>query len=398
MDNQILPSHHAAHTFYLSSQPISSTWVEIDPRAFAHNVALYKQLCAPALFAPVIKSNAYGHGMELIAQLCEQLPTVDVLAVASLDEALQLRVRGIKKPLLVLSIVHGDLTSAIEQDVRLVVYNLETALALQNCAQKINKNALVHIKIDTGLSRLGVMPAQAVQFVELVAALPNITIEGIFTHFADSENEDQTFVQHQIAQFNMVIGCLEKQGVSIPLRHAACSAAATMATQSHGTLVRAGVGTYGLWPSLDAQRITLQKIPHFTLKPVLSWKTSIIHLKEIAPGESVGYDRTFTARRTTKIATLPIGYWDGYDRSFSNSGVVVIRGAQARVVGRVAMNLTMVDVTDIVDVTLADEVLLLADHAGIRAEDLAARCQTINYEIVTRINPLIPRILKKETR
>lgn len=398
MNNLISLPQQAAQILNQPQQLFSSTWVEIDPQAFAHNIAMYKKVCTPALFAPVIKSNAYGHGIELIAQMCETLPAVDFIAVASLDEAVQLRMHGIKKPILVLSIVQGDLAQAVLHDIRLVVYNYETVHALEAAAQQLGKKAIVHIKLDTGLSRLGVLPAQAIQFVEQVYQLPHINIEGIFTHFADSENEDQTFVAHQLLQFNFVIDHLAARGITIPLRHTTCSAAATMAFQAHGTLVRAGVGTYGLWPSQDTQRIAMEKIPQFSLKPVLTWKTSIIHLKEIPVGGCVGYDRTFTAQRVTKIATLPIGYWDGYDRSLSNNGLVIVRGKQAPIVGRVAMNLTMVDVTDIVDVALADEVLLLGDYPGVRAEDLAARCGTINYEIVTRINPLIPRIIREKNR
>jgi len=369
-----------------------STWVEINPHAFAHNINAYKNLCQGALFAPVVKSNAYGHGIEIISRLCDELEAVNYICVVSLQEALQLRAVGITKPILVLSIVDGDLDQAVRQDIRLVVFDLGLASDLNRIGAQLGKKAMVHVKVDTGLSRLGVLSAHAAGFVKKLWSMSNLEVEGIFTHLADSENEDQTFVQCQLQRLDNVILDLTASGINIPLHHATCSAAATMSTRSRGNFVRAGVGIYGLWPSDDVQQFSAANYPAFSLQPVMTWKTKIMQIKEIAAGESVGYDRTFIAQQTTRVATLPIGYWDGFDRAFSNCGVVVINRNQARVLGRVAMNLTMIDVTHL-DVAVGDEVILLGNLEGVTVQDLANRVGTINYEIVTRINPLIPRVI-----
>jgi len=368
-----------------------NSWVEIDTQALQHNLASYKNIIKPALLAPVIKSNAYGHGISLVASICEQTAAVDMLCVVNVSEALYLRSMGIKKPLLVLSILRDDVQAAILQDIQLVVVDLATAITLNDLGKKLGKKVEIHIKIDTGLSRLGFLSCDAFETITLIHKLQFIIIKGIFTHFADSENIDQTFTNQQIARFNTLIEALEDHGISIPLRHTSCSAAITANIQSHFTLSRVGIGIYGLWPSHENKKLTHSYYPSFSLKPALTWKTAIMQLKEIPVGSSIGYDCTHTVDRASMIAVLPIGYWDGYDRGFSNTGQVMIKNKLAPVVGRVAMNLTMIDVTDL-DACVGDEVILLGNAPGVSAEDLAMRCQTINYEIVTRINPLLPRI------
>jgi alanine racemase len=369
-------------------------WVEIDSSAFNHNIAQYKSVIAPALLAPVIKSNAYGHGIELMATLCEQNNQVDIVAVVALSEALLLRTIGIQKPILVLSIIDEDLEHAIVHNIDVVVFDLASAQELDRIGKALNKKANVHIKVDTGLSRLGVHENSALSFIETVHRLSHITVRGIFTHFASSESTDQAFTNQQIDRFNFIVDHAAIRGIHIPLRHTSCSAATTANSRSHHTMARMGIGLYGLWPSQENKLMTQQMYPHFVLRPVLTWKTRIILTKEIAAGSYIGYDQTFRADKTMRIATLPVGYWDGYDRRFSNKGVVLINGTLAPVVGRIAMNLTMVDVTHI-PAAVGDEVSLLGAHAGITADDLAHQCDTINYEIVTRINPLTPRVVQE---
>lgn len=370
-----------------------STWVEIDTQAFEHNLASYKKIIGSALLAPVVKSNAYGHGIEIIAKLCDKSLYVDIICVVSLSEALLLRSRGIKKPILVLSIIDNDLTKAISLDIALVIYDIETVSHINEIAESINKKASVHIKVDTGLSRLGVIAENALDLIKKVCELKNINIDGIFSHFADSENEDPTFANLQITRFNNLLENIENNNIKINLRHMTCSAAITLLEKSHHNLVRLGIGIYGLWPS-SINKLKYQKTnPEFTLKPILTWKTKVIQIKKISMGSFIGYDRTFKAEQDMTIATLPIGYWDGYDRRLSNIGKVSIAGTIVPVIGRIAMNLTTIDITGL-EVQIGQEVTLLGNHQAISAEDLASNCKTINYEIVTRINPLIPRVVK----
>lgn len=377
----------------ISSTTHHNTWVEINAHALEHNIKNYKAIVAPALLAPVIKSNAYGHGINTIAKILDNHRDVGLICVASLSEAIALRGMGIGKPLLVLSIIDADLQNAVMYDIDTIIYNLHDALELNAIAQRLNKQAKVHIKVDTGLSRLGLLQEEAIKLAQVIHALPAVILHGIFTHFASAESSNQAFTNQQISQFNRVIDILHDQGIWIPLKHTASSAATTANQASHFTMPRIGIGLYGLWPSQDNKELTALAHPEFSLQPILTWKTRIIQIKEIPAGSHVGYNLTYQASRKTRIATLPIGYWDGYDRRLSNKGMVLINNQLAPVVGIVAMNLTMVDVTDI-QAAPGDEVTLLGNHPGVTAEDIAKHCKTINYEIVTRINPLINRIIK----
>lgn len=375
-------------------QEPTSSWVEIDASALEHNIGHYKAICKPALLAPVIKSNAYGHGIELVAKLLDQNTNVDILCIVSLSEAVRLRTIGIKKPLVVLSILDTNLEHAIIHDIQVIVYDLTTVLELNRLGKLHHKKAHVHVKVDTGLSRLGLLKDNAVLFIESIYHLPFIKVNGIFTHYANSESVDQTYTNYQLNNFNTVVEYLESKGISIPLRHTSCSAALTANIATHHTMVRAGIGMYGLWPSNDNKKITQQIYPGFSLRPVLTWKTRVIQIKEIPAGSYIGYNCTHQVHKTSQIATLPIGYWDGYDRRLTNKGLVMIKGHVVPVVGIVAMNLTMIDVTGL-DVAVGDEVTLLGNHEGLTAYDIAKTCGTINYEIVTRINVSLARIVKK---
>ncbi|HVT63304.1 MAG TPA: alanine racemase, partial [Legionellaceae bacterium] len=314
------------------------TWIEIDKEAFNHNVQQYKRRVQPALFAIVVKSNAYGHGMHQIASLAEANPHVDYLCTVSLSEAVALREHSIQKPIIVLSILDSALEQAFMHDIELVLFDMQQALLLQSLGKKQQKKISVHIKVDTGLSRLGILHTAAHAFIKEVAQLSHIHIKGIFTHFAQSEKKNQTFTNLQIQRLETVIDSLRKDGIEIPLRHSSCSAAITANTKSHFTLARAGIGIYGLWPSLENQATTQETDSLFSLKPVLTWKTKIIQIKEIPTRSSIGYDRTFITKKISRIATLPVGYWDGYDRKLSNKGYVYINDHRAPIAGRIAMN------------------------------------------------------------
>lgn len=362
----------------------ASSWIEIDAQALLSNIAQFKKLAPHARFAPVIKGNAYGHGIVEVARLLQSSNHVDLLCVVSVSEALLLRKKGISKPLLVLSIIDGSLMQAIQKDIELVVYNYEIAVEINRVAQQLNKKAKVHIKIDTGLSRLGILADDAVKIVTAIAALRFLSLQAIFSHLANSE-EDIAFARYQIDLCKYI-----QQQLPIKTIHISCSAALWTLPESHTDLVRLGIGIYGLWPSQEIKKKVQQQHPSFDLKPVLTWKTRIIQIKTVRKGTSIGYGRTHIVMQDTTIAVLPIGYWDGYDRGLSQKSFVTINGHSAPVVGRVAMNMCMIDITGL-SVTEADQVILLGGTGITSADNLAEICNTINYEIVTRINPLLLR-------
>ena len=371
-----------------------SSWVVNDSTAFSHNIAAYKAIVGnDAQLAVVLKSNAYGHGLEIVAKLVDENKAVDLICVVSVSEALRLRFIGIQKPILVVSILDGDLVAAVKQRIQLVVYNKESLHRIQHASQLAQKIAQIHLKFDTGLSRLGVGPDDWHEFVASVAAFKKIDIVGIFTHLADAESNDQQFSKLQLERFRHAQHLIAEQLGYLPLIHYSCSAALGTLNSSSHSIARFGIGLYGLWSSVENKAMMKKLYPSFSLRPVMSWYSRIIQLKSVSAGASIGYDMSFIAPVAMRLAIVSVGYWDGFDRCFSNNGVVCIAGQLACVVGRVSMNLTIVDVTHIAHVQEQDPVLLLGNMPGVRAEDLAERAGTINYEIVTRINPLLPRCI-----
>lgn len=376
-----------------------NSWLEISKSAILHNLSQFQKIVGKSVeIMPIVKSNAYGHGMIGVAKLVA--PKVRWLGAVSLDEALELRKNKIKKRIFVLSYaLEGAISKSrlqeegIRQNIDLPVYDLEYAKVISKEAKKQkNKKARVHIKIDTGASRVGVLTKEAVKFIQQVNKLPNIKIEGVYSHFAASE-ENQSYTKKQLRSFNQVLAKLEKLGIKIPYKHFACSAATLVEPKAYFNLIRLGLSLYGLWPSKLAKKIALRKYPWLKLKPALSWKTKIIQVKEIPAGTKVGYGCTYTAKKKIKLAVLPVGYWEGYDRHLSNRGEVIIKNKRCPVIGRVCMNLTMIDVSRVKNVKAGDEVVLLS--RGVPAEELAEKIGTINYEVVTRINPILPRIYIK---
>ena len=367
----------------------NSAWVEVSAQALLHNINQYKQIIPPhTILAPVIKGNAYGHGLLEVAQILERTDLVSYVCVVSLSEALFLRTQNITKPILVLSILDAPLEGAIQSSIDIILHDADTAQKLNTLAQKHNISARVHIKINTGLSRLGVHYTQAEAFIKNCMALSHITIKGIFSHYIDAEDLNPVHCPLQQQRFNT----LTKQFPSIPYKHFSCSAALSRFDTAY-TFARFGIGLCGLWPSKENKKRTLNLHPAFSLQPVLTWKTKIIAIKKIPAESAVGYNATFTTLKETITAVLPIGYWDGYDRKLSNSGVVKIHNQFAPVLGRVAMNMIVVDITDIKNITIGDTATLLGTDLKISAETFAQKCSTINYEITTRINPLLKRII-----
>lgn len=377
----------------VASQTLGSSWVEISKQAFLHNIAQYKHVVGERDFAVVVKSNAYGHGIDAIAQLCETSHAVQWMCTASLSEAVQLRRNGITKPLLVLSYIDADLTDAVMFDIDVVVYDHATLVHLHQAAQEMKKKARVHIKVDTGLSRLGVAPDAAYALICAGRQMPSLIINGIFTHFAESEKTGKGFTEQQILQMRMLKQRLAQEAITIPYYHYSCSAALTVVEDKEYNFARMGLGVYGLWPSKENKIITQKTYPDFTLLPVMTWKTKVVQVKQVPAWSFVGYGRTHTTTRETLLAVLPVGYWEGYGRGLSNQAVVLVQGCYAPVLGRVSMNVMVIDVTDVPGVVVGTEVTLLGAQAQISAEAIAEKVGTINWEVVTRINPLLPRIL-----
>lgn len=358
------------------------TKVEISKNNIVHNLEMFRKLASKdRLLMPVVKSNAYGHGMTGISRIIEDTGLADKICTVNSDEAKLLRKNGIKSPILILSYWDDP-----QPDFEYAVYTLEQAKELSN----LNKNIKIHLKADTGTSRLGVLASEFVKFAKEVNALPSLEIEGVFTHYANSE-EDNAFTRQQTKELEDIKKELVKAGVDVGCYHAACSAASMSSPNGYFDGVRLGLSLYGMWPSPFSQAMAEKNYPWLELKSALTWKTKIVQVKQIPKGQFVGYGSTFRAQNDMKMAVLPIGYNEGYDRLLSNKGQVLIQGKRCKVLGRVCMNLTMIDVSD-VEAEIGDEVILMGDE--ITAEEFAAWADTINYEVVTRINPLIPRIYK----
>ncbi len=370
----------------------SLVWIELDREAPDHNVRELKA-CAGGgvLFCAVVKSNAYGHG---VAQMVQLLPSCDWFAVNSLEEGLELRELGVERPVLLLGHVPiRRLQEAVKADLRLTVYNHETAQALAKLHPP--KPARVHLKVETGTGRQGIQIEDIGSFVEEIEAAEGVVLEGLSTHFANIEDTlNHEYSEQQLSLFQQALNILDSMKLTPPIVHTACTAATILFSKTHFSMLRTGIGIYGLWPSRETFiSVKMGGGPIPDLRPVLIWKTKIAQIKVLEEGSYIGYGCTYKTTRRTTMAVLPIGYADGYDRSLGNNAYVLVHGKRAPVIGRVCMNLTMIDITDIQDVALEDEVVLLGNSGKetISAETMASWAGTINYEIVTRINPLLER-------
>lgn len=371
-------------------------WVEIDRAALAANLRSFRRLVGPGVaLMPVVKSNAYGHGLAEVAALLASADRALWFGVNSLDEGLRLRSLGVRRPVLVLGYVPlARLEEAAAAGLRLTVYNPETVRALARIRTKAAVR--LHLKLETGTNRQGVDLAGALRIAALIARSPGLELEGCSTHFANIEDTTSpVYPRAQIARYQRILDALRARGHRPAMNHVACTAAALVFPETHRQLVRLGIGLYGLWPSRETMLSLAERGRRFSLAPVLSWKTRVAQVKTIPPGSYVGYGCTYRTTRRTRIAVLPVGYNEGYDRKLSNAAHVLVRGKRAPIRGRVCMNLCMADVTDIPGVRLEDEVVLMGKQGRehVSAEQLAAWIGTINYEAVTRINPLLPRIV-----
>ena len=378
--------------------PTAKTWLEVSRSALTHNVGAIRALLEDGTdFMAVVKSNAYGHGLEPVASAVAD--RVDWFGVDSLVEAEKLRgLPGlVDQKILILGFTPAAAHRQLVQGgFRSVVYDVDTARSLNEAAASLGVTARVHLKIETGTTRQGIWPAELPDFAAQVAELPALKVEGIYTHFANIEDtSDATYAQLQLTRFKEAIQTLRAAGLEPSVRHATCSAAAMLFPETHFDLARVGISLYGLWSSaLTCQNLQANGT-YCELRPALTWKTRIAQVKAVPAGTPISYGLTEKVDRDSRVAVLPVGYWDGYDRRLSSIGQVLVRGQRAKVLGRVCMNMMMIDVTGINGVRTGEEVVLLGRQGGetISAEELAEHIGTINYEVVTRINPLLPRIL-----
>jgi alanine racemase len=378
-------------------------WVEVDGAAIRSNLAEFRRRLTPAtLLGAVVKSNAYGHGMLEVAALAREA-SVDWLCVNNVDEGVALREAGHDLPILILGYVAlAALDAVVAHRLRPVVYNLATLDRLEDLAARSGTTVPVHLKLETGTHRQGVLESDLPAFLERFRSSSRLKLEGVSTHFANIEDTtDHGFAESQIAAFARMSSSVAEALRSAPIRHAACSAAVLLFNRTHLDLARIGISLYGLWPSKETYVSCLERgKPSLDLTPALTWKTRIAQVKTVPEGGYVGYGLAYRATRPTRIAVLPVGYFEGYDRGLSGVGHVLVHGKRAPVRGRVCMNMCMVDVSDIPKAAVEDEVVLLGAQGEerIRAEQIAAWCGTISYEIVSRIHPSLPRVVTRSER
>lgn len=368
--------------------------VEISSKNLIHNLNQFKKKVGKkAKMMAVVKANAYGHGIKKVAKIVSQ-NKIDWFGVNSLEEGLLLRQLKMKQPILVLGYIPlVEIKKAIEKELSFVVYNPETVKKANSVASRLKRKAKIHLKIETGTNRQGIQLADLTSFIQFCLNKENIQVQGIYTHYANVEDTlDHHFAMSQLKKFKKAVDLVYQQGIE-PICHTACSAAAILYPKTYFDLIRLGISLYGLWPSREVEVLANHSRKKINLKPVLSWKSIIAQIKEVDEGETVGYGRSYKANRKMKIAIVPVGYWDGYDRRLSNHGRVLVKGQFVPIVGRICMNILMVDVSGIDDLSPEETVVLLGKQGRneITANELAEKIGTINYEVVTRINSLITR-------
>ncbi|WAM37033.1 alanine racemase [Caldicellulosiruptor acetigenus] len=371
-------------------------WAEIDLDNLVYNLENIKKKILPQThIMAVVKADAYGHGAVEISRVLVK-NGVSMLAVAIIDEALQLRHFNFDVPILILGFTPFELSEqVVENEISQTVYTYEQAYYLSQAAQKIGKKAKIHIKVDTGMGRIGFLCCnESIQTVLNIAKLPNIELEGIFSHFSSADDPDSDhFTHEQFMKFENFVKELNKNGVYFKYKHIANSSAAIRFPQYQLDVVRLGLILYGLYPSSSLKE-------HLSIKPVMSVKARVINVKEVPEGFPISYNRRYITTRKSKIATIPIGYADGFTRVGSSQRHVLIKGEFAKVVGSICMDQCMVDVTDIEDVKIGDEVVIIGRQGKneILADHLAEQIGTINYEVVCSFSKRIPRVYIKDGR
>ncbi|UCE51073.1 MAG: alanine racemase [Desulfobacterales bacterium] len=380
-------------------------WAEVDLNAYAHNIKELRRITHPnARLMAVVKANGYGHGACVVAREALQ-NGAEWLGVARINEAIQLRTEGFAAPILIFGYTPPDLADKlIEFDLTQTVYSYSTAEVLSSKAQSRGKTIRIHIKVDSGMGRLGLLPqvlvsptasqdpkSDPVREIESIAKLTGLETEGIFTHFATADSADKSYANKQLDIFLEFLNRLRQAGLDPPIKHAANSSALIDLPESHLDLVRPGIATYGLYPSDEVNK------KRVTLKPVMALKSRIIHLKQVPAGFNVSYGITYQTEKPTTIATVPVGYADGFNRLLSSRGDMLVHGQRVPIIGRVCMDLSMLDVRDLSNVNLEDEVVIFGQQGdeSITADEIASRLNTINYEVVSTVMERVPRIYIK---
>ncbi|MBU3104439.1 alanine racemase [Clostridium gasigenes] len=371
---------------------IRAVWAEIDLDCIKHNMIEIRKQVGEKIIIAIVKADAYGHGaIDVASVLLEN--GADKLGVAVITEALELRKSGIKAPILILGYTPLDFTKdLIDQNIEQTVYSLDYAIGLSEIALKEGKQIDIHIAIDTGMGRLGFLPnEESLDDIEKINNLKNINIKGIFTHFSSADETDKEYTMMQLNKFKQFNKSLEERGIKIKEKHLSNSAAILDMEEAYFDAVRPGIIIYGYYPSNE---VIKEKI---NLKPALTLKSNIVHVKVLPKGEYISYGREFKTERESIIATLPIGYADGYTRALYKKGKVIINGKSAPIVGRICMDQCMIDITDVGPVKVGDEVILIGEDQGIKfnADDIAKLLNTINYEVLCLIGKRIPRVYKK---
>lgn len=377
---------------------IKRTWAEIDLDAAKANFEAIKNYIGKTKICCVVKADGYGHGAQKLAQLYSKLGA-EHFAVSNIDEALELRECGIKEPVLVLGYTPVALAAKLSAyRISQAVYSLEYAEQLSNACEKANVSLDVHIKIDTGMSRIGFMcqsfPKDEASLAEIekVSKMKNLRLRGIMAHFAVSdEGEDgKAYTEKQFENFEYTVKALSDRGITFDIIHHANSGAVEYYPETYKSMVRAGIILYGLAPNPALES-------SLSLTPVMTLKSTVAHVKKLRKGSTVSYGRTFTADRDMVVATVPIGYADGYFRSLSKEGYMGVKGKKAKILGRVCMDQTIIDVTDIEGVKISDEVVVFSkgDDGAPTASQLATFADTINYEIVCAVSKRVPRVYMK---
>lgn len=366
----------------------SRTYVSVDLGAVRHNIEeARKNIREDTKIMAVVKADAYGHGAVEVSHALSDL--VDAYGVAMAEEALELRRSGIRKRILILGYTAEDwFPELIGHRIAQTVYTWEMAEKLNRAAEQLGQKAIVHIKLDTGMGRIGFAAAdENVRVVKQISALPYLELEGIFTHFARADEAAPDPIREPFHQFQFFVTKLEREGINIPIRHVSNSAAIINFPEGNLNMVRSGITTYGLYPSEQVSREVMR------LTPAMQWKSVVSYVKDIEAGTSISYGGTFVSDRSMKVATIPVGYADGMKRDLSNKGRVLIRGRYANILGRVCMDQFMVDVSDIPYVSAGDEVTIFGRDGGreIPVEEVAGQCHSFNYEFVCGITARVPR-------
>ncbi|MDD7337778.1 MAG: alanine racemase [Ruminococcus sp.] len=369
----------------------SRVYAEINLDAMCSNVSQALERMKPAKLMAIIKTDAYGHGAVRSAKALDEIG-VYAFGVATPGEALELRRAEIKNPILILGYVFEEyFDRMIENDIDLALFDLNTAKLLNSHAEKLGKKARVHIKADTGMGRIGFQPCdESAEIIKEIASLNNIEIDGMFTHFACADSKDKASVNRQIERFTNFVAKVKSEGVSLPIVHCYNSASIVDFDKPLFDMVRCGIITYGLEPSDEVSKTNIK------LQKVMSIKSHVAYVKKVGAGFTVSYGSTYVTDKETEIATIPVGYGDGYPRTLSNKGMVLIGGHFAKIIGRVCMDQFMVDVTGL-GVSRGDEVILMGSDGenSITAEEIGDLSGRFNYELVCDINKRVPRLYIK---